>query len=377
MKAVVTEVKDGQMTLLTEDWIVIEMEGAYAVGEEIEIPDAPKAAEGTKKRPVRFSRYIAAAAAVLLAVMVGAGTYTTTVYAASSVSVDSEDASVTLSLNRLGRVIGISASGSEAEDLVKSLYADGIRNDTLPEAIGKVSRRMKDRGYMEEGDRPGIELHAENEKTYDKLRTELEGEGLSIGPGEKRKKESDENAQQEDQTESVGTAEPKNDLRPEEKEEPEDQHVPADHTEQEPEKQESEMQEPERQESEKQEPERQESKKQEPERQESEKQEPEKQESPAEIYQEPGPEPAGERPQEQIGEQEQHREQEPPEQNSFENDMPQIQPGEEPPESGLSEQPGPGYGSGSHDPEAPPENNPGREGGNPMTGGDHAPPGDR
>ena len=184
MKAVVTEVKNGQMTLLTEDWTVIEMEGTLEVGEELEIPDAAGAFVKERRLSRRVIRYAAFAAAVLLAVLAGAGTYSTTVYAASSISVDSDNASVTLSLNRLGRVVSVSASGDGAEDLVKRLREEGIRNDRLPEAIGKVSRNMKDLGYMEEGDRPGIGLKAENEKVYEKLRKQIEQEGMRIGPKE-------------------------------------------------------------------------------------------------------------------------------------------------------------------------------------------------
>ncbi len=180
LKGVVTEVKNGKSTVLTKDWTVINIKGVYEIGSEIEITDEmiKKAGKMVSFTPKRFA---AAAAAVLVVATLGAGTYSTTAVAATSVSIETEDTEITLEMNYFGYVIDVSATGENGRELAKEIKKEDVRFRKCPDAVDNITRRMKDKGMMDKNDRPEIGIRkAPGDKAGDRLKKEMEDRGYQV-----------------------------------------------------------------------------------------------------------------------------------------------------------------------------------------------------
>lgn len=180
LKGVVTEVKNGKSTVLTKDWTVINIKGVYEVGSEIELTDemVKKAGKTVSFTPKRLA---SAAAAILIVATLGAGTYSTTAVAATSVSIETEDRKVTLDVNYLGYVIDVSATGEGGKELAKEIKKEDIRFRKCPDAVDNITRRMKDKGMMGRDDRPEIGINkVPGDKEGERLKKEMEKRGYEV-----------------------------------------------------------------------------------------------------------------------------------------------------------------------------------------------------
>lgn len=148
MKGIVLEKRDGFAAVLREDGLVVKTRVSAAVGETVELTDVTAAAP-KRRRPVLRVVRTAVAAALALAVTGGAYTYTN-VAAASYVTLDTEETSVELSINRVGRVVGVRALDEDSEELAQALYAD-VRRKPVEDAVDAAMLRMDGAGTVVAG----------------------------------------------------------------------------------------------------------------------------------------------------------------------------------------------------------------------------------
>ncbi|MCR5580494.1 MAG: hypothetical protein K6F66_02800 [Pseudobutyrivibrio sp.] len=118
------------------------------------------------------------AASVMVILM--AGTYYTTSTAASSVTVESDSGTVNLSLNHLNRVIKVEVEGTDDSEITSELYDMGIKGDELSDALTKTTEVLAERGLVQDGEGPMIEIEAKSDKTLSKLKDEVAKSGVEI-----------------------------------------------------------------------------------------------------------------------------------------------------------------------------------------------------
>lgn len=143
MKAIILERRGEWAAALREDGVVVKARTGAQVGETIELSAAILNLPDFNSRWVRT----AAAAVLVLALAGGSFNYYNTAVAASYVSVDVGDSSVELSVNRLGRVIGVTALNDESEELAETLRAE-IRQKKVDDAVDRTMARLQESGGL-------------------------------------------------------------------------------------------------------------------------------------------------------------------------------------------------------------------------------------
>lgn len=187
MKAVVLEIKNGYAAVLREDGVVVKIRRRCEVGETIWL--SGKEANGVRQGSyARMIRNIAIAAAVVLVVLAGTSTYYLTATSAASVEVDTGGTMLMLSVNHFNRVIGISSDKEEDAELISAIDAEGIRNNTLEEALQKTAFVIRGRTQADEETAAEITIQTTSDRTYEQLRGQAEKGGFSV----KRKGMADE-----------------------------------------------------------------------------------------------------------------------------------------------------------------------------------------
>lgn len=136
MKAMILEVKDGYAAALREDGLIVKTKQLGEVGTTIELNEKVVAFPTQGRRIART----AVAAALALAVTGGAYTYTN-VAEASYVTLDTEETSVELAVNRMGRVVKVRALDEDSAELAQELSAD-IRRMKVEDAVDAAMTRM-------------------------------------------------------------------------------------------------------------------------------------------------------------------------------------------------------------------------------------------
>ena len=136
MRAIILEVRDGYAAALREDGLVVKTRQLAKVGETVEL------SEKVVQFPSQGRRIMRTAVAAALALVVTGGAYTyTNVAAASYVTLDTEETSVELSVNRMGRVVGVRALDENSSELAESLAAD-VRRMKVEDAVDAAMQRM-------------------------------------------------------------------------------------------------------------------------------------------------------------------------------------------------------------------------------------------
>ena len=168
MKAVVLEIRNGFAAALRDDRVVVKIRRKCSVGDVIEINEK----EGSTSRGrYRFMRSAAAAAAALVLIGGGAGTYTyQTAFACSYVSLDINP-SIDFVLNRMDKVISVDALNEDAEPVVEILEEEGVRGDSLEEALEKTQTILIENNYITEDelDYVLINVASDSDKRKEKL----------------------------------------------------------------------------------------------------------------------------------------------------------------------------------------------------------------
>ena len=160
MKAVILEKRLFSSAALTEDGDVIKVYKKANVGETIEI------AEKTNNYSVL--RLATAFSLVLLLSAGIIGYNTVTLKAYSYVSID-VNPSIELTLNRLNKVIDVSALDEEAETIVNQMLENNIKGSNYEEALKITENSLKDNGYLKDEDYLLINIASDNDDNKEKL----------------------------------------------------------------------------------------------------------------------------------------------------------------------------------------------------------------
>ena len=141
------EIKGKQAAVLRMDGTFERVsDKGYHIGDTIDVrSDSSKIVAFSN----RATRFIAAAAAVLLIVSGGIGYNTMAVQAYSYVSVD-VNPSIEYAVNRLNKVVDVEALNEDAEEVVSSLKTAGVKNKSLAEAMEMTGEILDASGYISE-----------------------------------------------------------------------------------------------------------------------------------------------------------------------------------------------------------------------------------
>lgn len=140
MEAIVLGVKNGRAALLLEDGTTAYRRMECKPGQRVEVP----ADVGAMPSAARTAR--AAAVAAAFAVVVSGGTLYETAMPVSYVTED-VNPSLEYSLNRMDRVIGVSALNEDAEAIVENL---GVSGGTIQTAVGAAGERLEAAGKLDD-----------------------------------------------------------------------------------------------------------------------------------------------------------------------------------------------------------------------------------
>ena len=142
-KAVVLEIKEEYAAVLTEEGIVQKIRNnAYAVGREIDLEEISAQIEERQNVKSRFAgwyRGIAAAAAVFI--LSGSGFYyaSENVFAYSTVTVTTDEASLELTLNKKDEVVAVKALDEESEETASALQISAMKRKPLSDTMDRIT----------------------------------------------------------------------------------------------------------------------------------------------------------------------------------------------------------------------------------------------
>lgn len=180
MKAVIMEKKQNEYVILCDDGTFRKITGNYVVGQEIEYSDAINASsyktnshiKSTAKNHLKLKyKYFASIAAAAI-IFLGIGAYQV-VFACSYVTLD-VNPSIEYTLNRLNRVIAVTALNDDASDVVESLSSSGITMSTLEDAIDITIDELQSRGYLTDDEGAVlIDIVSDNENVQQSLQEDV------------------------------------------------------------------------------------------------------------------------------------------------------------------------------------------------------------
>lgn len=148
MKAVVLEIRKNEVAVLCEDGQIVKIrKNGLTVGETVEISSGEICPD---KRTVFYKKLrqggaVAAAVAILLGF--GGNHVYNTALACSYVSLDINP-SIEYTLNRQDRVLDVTAVNEDAEEIVAQLKANGVKKESLSEAISMTADLLQENGYI-------------------------------------------------------------------------------------------------------------------------------------------------------------------------------------------------------------------------------------
>ena len=170
-KAVVLEIKEEYAAVLTEEGFVQKIPNmAYAVGQEIDLEEnAVQKEEGRQSVRNRFAgwyRGVAAAAAVF--VVSGSGLYyaSENVFAYSTVTVTTDDASFELTLNKKDEVVAVKALDEDSEQTASALNISAMRRKPLADTMDRIT---------EGRDQTEVSVTSKNAERRQRLEEEVAG----------------------------------------------------------------------------------------------------------------------------------------------------------------------------------------------------------
>ncbi len=147
-KAVVLEIREEYAAVLTDEGFVKKIpDRRYAVGEEIELTDAPGRRENHSAVPRRrlAGWYRAAAAAAVILAVSGGGLYyaSENAFAYSTVTVTTDGTSMELILNKKDEVVAVKTFDENSEKTVSELHISVARRRPLSETIERITEGRK------------------------------------------------------------------------------------------------------------------------------------------------------------------------------------------------------------------------------------------
>lgn len=155
MKAVIVEIKGSNAAVLSDDGRISQIKNKnYTIGQEIIIKNN------------NYIKWAATAAAAVMLFATPAWAYLTPY---SYVSLD-VNPSFEFSINRFDRVLEVKAVNDDAEEVVKEISIESLKNKEIQEAVRNVISELKNQGYIVEGEEGGVVVATSSkseEKTND------------------------------------------------------------------------------------------------------------------------------------------------------------------------------------------------------------------
>ncbi len=154
MNAVVMEKHDKSYAVLCDDGVFRSIQGKFEIGQSIDVCVVKKNAcclvrHKTSKTYDLWKTFIPYVAAAII-ILTGSGLYYETAYAYSYVTID-VNPSIELTLNRLNRVIDITALNEDAQSIVEELSSE-IKLNTLSDAVTKTIDVFQKNSYLMDDD---------------------------------------------------------------------------------------------------------------------------------------------------------------------------------------------------------------------------------
>ena len=176
MKAVVLEIRKNEAAVLCEDGQIVKVrKKGLTVGETVEISAGEICPD---KRTVFYKKLrqggaVAAAAAILLGF--GGNHVYNTALACSYVSLDINP-SIEYTLNRQNCVLDVTAVNEDAEEIVAQLKENGVKKESLSEAISMTADLLQEKGYITDGDTDYILINvaSDDDKKSEALKKEAQ-----------------------------------------------------------------------------------------------------------------------------------------------------------------------------------------------------------
>lgn len=145
MKAVIVEIKGSNAAVLSEDGRISQVKNRnYKIGQEISMSNNS------------YAKWALTAAAAMLLFVTPAWAYMTPY---SYVSLD-VNPSFEFSINRFDRVLEVKAVNGDAEEMIKEINIDGLKNKEIKDAVRNVLTELKNQGYITEGEDGGVVVAA-------------------------------------------------------------------------------------------------------------------------------------------------------------------------------------------------------------------------
>ncbi len=154
MNAVVMEKHDKSYAVLCDDGVFRSIQGKFEIGQSIDVCVVKKntcrlVSHKTSKTYDLWKTFIPYVAAAII-ILTGSGLYYETAYAYSYVTID-VNPSIELTLNRLNRVIDITALNEDAQSIVEELSSE-IKLNTLSDAVTKTIDVFQKNSYLVDDD---------------------------------------------------------------------------------------------------------------------------------------------------------------------------------------------------------------------------------
>ena len=153
LSGLVMEIRDGYAAVFREDGVVVKIQQKCQVGEIIRLKTPDNPFKSIQLKNIQSKKpWVRKAIALIIALLIFSGILTyNTMLACAYVSLDVDETSVELSINRIGRVIAVNPISSDAQALAETLQS-GVKNKTVDDAVSYTMEVFKDAGYLDSAD---------------------------------------------------------------------------------------------------------------------------------------------------------------------------------------------------------------------------------
>ncbi|HHU70445.1 MAG TPA: anti-sigma factor domain-containing protein, partial [Clostridiales bacterium] len=167
MKAVVVEIKNQYVAVLTDDGTIIKVKNKnYALGQVIQLNNESPLISINKK----IATFVASVAAIAV---LGTGTWA---YASpySYVNLDINP-SIEFTLNRFNRVLKVEATNEDGNYIIEEINMAKLKNEKIEDALSTTVDQISKSGYFNDQDEVGLVItaSAKNKNTAEKLAKDL------------------------------------------------------------------------------------------------------------------------------------------------------------------------------------------------------------
>ena len=171
MKYIVMECHEGYAVLMDEESRFVNAANMhYEVGQSVTDPIIMNEEHTTRRITFTASKFIAAAACLVLFASAGSIYYSRNLKPHSTVLISS-DANIRMEVNKKGKVLHIVSDSEMGKDIIKDY--DGKGKDKLTVA-NEIIELEKEKGYISDGDTIDVYISSDNSDDYQSIKSDLE-----------------------------------------------------------------------------------------------------------------------------------------------------------------------------------------------------------